>query len=413
MRGERAPYGLEGVQVAVCRRGSAVGPFPDLADDRRVAREDLLRQEAPEEPRAVLEATGAGVERDARPGERAAAEVVDPVDDIRVDLALHPHGRPLHERVVLEPVVGELHRVEELVRRGHLEVLERRLADPVLALAVVVVEHAVGRDSPGGAELVGVRVVARAVAEEPDAADVGDVDVQLGPAAVVQRRRAVVERLAVAEPSRLRVPHVVEHRDRVVDLVGDPVRRVGVRRRRRVAVRRVVVPVEAERPTAALAEARGDRVEVPARLAEEGGSAVGAGENRLRLGVLGAGEEPRPGEKVAEDEGGGVRIRGGDVAELGADAAQSEERPGALERVLRLGQPALLERTRESVVLGRRERRERPRSRRRGRGSRPRAGGEQEGKCELGEAHWLCRVPDPVTAMQDSSCHIGVLLRPR
>jgi len=42
-----------------------------------------------------------------------------------------------------------------------------------------------------------------------------------------------------------------------------------------------------------------------------------------------------------------VRIRGGDVAELGADAAQSEERPGALQRVLRLGQPALLERTRE------------------------------------------------------------------
>ena len=125
-----------------------------------------------------------------------------------------------------------------------------------------------------------------------------------------------------------------------------------------------------------------------ARLAEERGSAVGAGENRPRLGVLGAGEEPRPGEKVAEDERGGVRIRGGDVAELGADAAQSEERPGALERVLRLGQPALLERTRESVVLGRRERRERPRSRRRGRGSRPRAGGEQEDKCELGEAHW-------------------------
>ena len=41
----------------------------------------------------------------------------------------------------------------------------------------------------------------------------------------------------------------------------------------------------------------------------------------------------------------------GDMAELGADAVQSEERPGALERVLRLGQPALLERTGESVVL--------------------------------------------------------------
>ena len=95
--------------------------------------------------------------------------------------------------------------------------------------------------------------------------------------------------------------------------------------------------MEAERPATALAEARGDRVEFPARLAEEGGSAVGAGENRLRLGVLGAGEEARPGEKVAEDEGGGVRIRAGDVAELGADAAQREERPGALERVLRLG----------------------------------------------------------------------------
>ena len=215
MRGERAADRLEGVQVAEGGRGPAVGPLPDLADDRRVAREDLLGQEAPEEPRAVLEATGAGVERDARPREGAAAEVVDPVDDVRVDLALHPHGRALHERVVLEPVVGELHRVEELVRRGHLEVLERRLADSVLRLAVVVVEHAVGRDGPGGAELVGVRVVARAVAEEPDAADVGDVDVQLGPAAVVQRRRAVVERLAVAEPSRLRVPHVVEHLDRV------------------------------------------------------------------------------------------------------------------------------------------------------------------------------------------------------
>ncbi len=150
----------------------------------------------------------------------------------------------------------------------------------------------------------------------------------------------------------------------------------------------VVVPVEAERPAAALAEARGDRVEFPARLAEECGGAVGAGENRPRLGVLRAGEEARPGEKVAEDEGGGVRIRAGDVAELGADPAQREERPGALKRVLRLGQPALLERTRESVVLGRGERRERPRSCRRGRGGRPHAGGEQESKCELGEAHW-------------------------
>jgi hypothetical protein len=253
-------------------------------------------------------------------------------------------GSPEKTFSVLEPVVGELHRVEELVRRGHLEVLERRLAHPVLRLAVVVVEHAVGRHGPRVAELEGVRVVARAVAEEPDGADVGDVDVELGPAAVVQRRRAVVERLAVAEPGRLRVPHVVEHLDRVVDLVGHSVRRVGVRHRRRIGVRRIVVPVEAEWPAAGFAEACRDCVEVPVRLADEGWSAVRAREDRLRLGALGAGEEACPCEKVAEDERGGMRVRAGDVAELGADVAQREERAGALEGVLRLGQPALLER---------------------------------------------------------------------
>ena len=147
--------------------GPAVGPLPDLADDRRVVREDLLRQETPEEPRAVLEAAGTGVERDGRPAEGAPAEVVDPVDHVRVDLSLHPHRRALHEREVLEPVVGELHRVEELVSRGHLEELERRLAEAVLGLAVVVVEHAIRGDRPRCGERERVRVVARAVAEEP------------------------------------------------------------------------------------------------------------------------------------------------------------------------------------------------------------------------------------------------------
>ena len=256
-------------------------------------------------------------------------------------------------------------------------------------------------------------IVARAVAEEADAADVRDVDVELGPAAVVQRRRAVVERIAVAQPGGLRVPDVVEHLPGAVDLIRDPVRRVGVGGRRRIAVRRVVVPVEAERP-AALTDASRVRVEIPVRLAEERGGAVGAGKDRLRLRALGACEEARPREEVAEDEGRRVRVRAGDMAELGADPAQREERAGTRERVLRLGQPPLVESPRERVVLGGGERRQRPRGRRE-RARLPttrrwRAGG----RVRAWRSAWLCDAgPRYGGCKTVPTAGIGVLLRPR
>ncbi len=74
------------------------------------------------------------------------------------------------------------------MRRGDLEELERGLVEAVLRLEVVVVQHAVGRDRPGVREREGMRIVAGAVAEEPEAPDVRDVDVELRAAAVVQRR---------------------------------------------------------------------------------------------------------------------------------------------------------------------------------------------------------------------------------
>ena len=112
-------------------------------------------------------------------------EEVDVVADVRPELLLHVHGRRLHQPRVLEPVVGELRGVLELVRRGDLEELERRVRGAELGGGEVVVDDAVrghGQDVDG----VAVRVVARAVAEDAAGTEVVHVDVQLAVDAVVR-----------------------------------------------------------------------------------------------------------------------------------------------------------------------------------------------------------------------------------
>ena len=65
---------------------------------------------------------------------------------------------PSMSHEVLEPVVGELGGVLELVRRGDLEELERRVGGPELGGGEVVVDDAVGRD---GQDVDGVRCSGR------------------------------------------------------------------------------------------------------------------------------------------------------------------------------------------------------------------------------------------------------------
>ena len=171
----------------------------------------------------------AAVERGAGPRERAPeVEEVDVVVDVRVDVLLHVRGRALDEPVVLQPVVGELRRVVELVRGGDLEELLRRVLRAVLERREVVVDHAERRDGVD-VRLVGVRVVARAVAEDAVRAEVVQIDVQLAVAAVVGRRR-VRERRPVVEPERVDLlgPDVLPGRDREVDPVRHAVGRVGI-----------------------------------------------------------------------------------------------------------------------------------------------------------------------------------------
>ncbi len=149
------------------------------------------------------------VHRLARLRERALGEVLQVVVDVVVDLVLGPGRGRLHEPGVLVVVVGELHRVEELVRGGHLEVLDRGAGE----LRVVVVEGAVG---PGVVGAVGRRCGVAVAVAVGLGTEVREVDVEQ---AVATAAGAVGLGRAVARVD-VGLEHVVDDVADLVDVVG-------------------------------------------------------------------------------------------------------------------------------------------------------------------------------------------------
>ena len=261
-------------------------------------------------------------------------EVLDVVVDAGEDLVLHPGRGALHERPVLEDVVGELDRVEELVRRGHLEGAKTVGAGRELPPPEVVVEDAVGRVLAMGVP-VDSRIVGRAVPVEPDVADVRDedVDAPVRVAAVVRAGPEVAERLLVAHRPDLFPPDRVHRRDGLVDVVGPA----------------VSVPVDERGPLGA------GRHPVDAEPGRADALAVGSRDVSVARGALtGAVRRPReqahrqapvaPRERV--DSGPEIAERHRRVAWVGVcgcariasvDEPWRENRQGTLERVLRAG----------------------------------------------------------------------------
>jgi hypothetical protein len=252
--------------------------------------------------------------------------------------------------------------VVELVRRGHLEKLLRRLLVAVLVGRKVVVDHAVGRDGVD-VRAAGRRVVARAVAEGELRPEVVEVDVELDVAAVVGGC-VVGERRAVADRVDLLEPDVLPGRERQFDPVRDVVGGIDVLLRRRVAVPGLVDPVDAD-VFAAQRAGRG-LVHGPAVadrhlgiLARPWFRAVGAAEDASRRGAVGARKIVGADGEVTEDHRRVTGFGAGDVAELAAHPRQLEEAPCALQGVLRFGQLTRLEGGGQRVVGDRNGRGER------------------------------------------------------
>jgi hypothetical protein len=274
------PRGSEGVQVAP-------GPLPRLADD---AAPEPLGGVAPEDPVPVEEAAASHVERHVRPADRAAREVAEAVVDAWERDVLDPGRRSLHEPEVLEPVVGELHGVEELVRGGRTQPGDRRVeAEP--RVEVVVVEDAVRRHAARAPRGV---VVGRAVAEVPVSSEVAEVHVE----APVDLRRGggeVAARSPVAEPVEAGEGRL-ERAERPLGPVGRAVSvRVRGRRCRGPGLDPVEADLRAERlHRRALGPAVQLRVARPVRW---------AGEDPLRLPPLVAAQERDGGAQIAQDPG--------------------------------------------------------------------------------------------------------------
>ena len=104
----------------------------------------------------------------------AAVEV-----DVGEDFVLHPCSRAFAHPGVLAVVVGELDRVEELVRRRHLQVFSRRPRWELTGPEVVVQHDERRHVAIGVLRALGqVRIVGRGVAGESSGAGVGEVDVE-------------------------------------------------------------------------------------------------------------------------------------------------------------------------------------------------------------------------------------------
>ena len=147
-----------------------------------------------------------------------ARQVVEVVVDVRVDLLLSPGRGRLEHPEVLERVVAELEDVVVLVGDRHLQRLDRRARK----VDVVVVEHEIGV-APGAL----LALVRSRVAVEL-AAQVGDVDVDLTPAADAVARAAPAVGLRV-----LPVQGIVTVLDRVRELSrSDDLLEEGIGRRR-------------------------------------------------------------------------------------------------------------------------------------------------------------------------------------
>ena len=138
---------------------------------------------------------------------------------------------------------------------------------------------------------VGVRVVARAVAEEAVRAQVVQVDVELPGAAV--RRVLVRERRAVPDRVDLLEPDLPPGDERQLDPVRDPVGRVDVQRRRRVRAAGVVDPVDAD-----VFPAQGARGRLRQRPAVADGTSPTPGRARIRSAVA-CSEPPRSSTRAA------------------------------------------------------------------------------------------------------------------
>jgi hypothetical protein len=146
---------------------------------------------------------GERVERDVGQADLPVVEVLPVVVDLVGEPLLHPgRGGLVDPRVVLD-VVGELHRVEELVSQRDLEVGQGRAVE--LLPGEVVVDHAVA-----GGDLLAARLVVLRGAEAVEAGrELLEVDVELRVAAVP----AVGDRPSVAQLADLVVVDLVEHRE--------------------------------------------------------------------------------------------------------------------------------------------------------------------------------------------------------
>ena len=239
---ERLLDGARREQVGIA--GTVRGQLPHAADDRRVraVHAVALRQEPPEDPRAVLVHPSAAVDRHPRVHERARTEPAAVGVDVVRDPVLHPHRGALGQPRVLARVVRELHGVEELVRRGRAQTAGTSARTELRDREVVVDDHVRGVVAVLIAVIVGVWVVGRHVPAQAERAHIRQVHVQLVVRTVVGRASVGLRR---AEPHAhdLDPPCRLERMERRVDLIGNPVA-VAVGRGRRVGRR--VHPVHAQ-----------------------------------------------------------------------------------------------------------------------------------------------------------------------
>ena len=298
-----------GVQVRRALR--RVGLVPGLVDGLDAV---ALGQSLEEDPVAVVPLSEGVVlvERVARPAELAVLEVLPVVVDVVGVAFLGPRRGGLHEPAVLGGVVGELDRVEELVRRRHLQARQRAARE----LDEVVVEHAVaGVEEP----LAGHLPLGRAEPVEPVTGQLREVDVELCAAAA----GAVGRGRAVAEDAGVEVEHGLERVEGRGDLVGDA---VGVRvgQGRRVPGRGDVVHAEAD---AADGRRLGDR---PAELLGVGAAVRGPRQQRSRR-CAGRGGEARVGDpQVGQRQRRALAVR--TAADQGVLGLRDHPRDGAAGR---------------------------------------------------------------------------------